>query len=77
MPTHKTLRPIATKIKSFARVETSVRLRSPTPTPSRKPVVSLKLLLLCLKPKFCVVQSTMDGRARRRETGKPMWSEME
>lgn len=76
-PTHKTPRPIVVKIRDLARAGISVRLRNQTPTPSKKPVASLKLLLLCLKPKLCVVQSTMAGRAKRRETRKPMWSGIE
>jgi len=70
IPIHRTLRPIAAKIRSFKGVGISIRLRSSTPTPSRKPVASLRLLLLCLKPKLCVVQSTIDGKAKRKESRK-------
>ena len=77
IPAHTTLRAIVTAIRSFKRFGISVRLRTPTPNPSRRPVVSLKLLLLCLKPKLCVIQSTMDGKAKLRETGRPIWSGIE
>lgn len=50
-------------IRNFARDERSVKLKSRTPMPSRKPVIILNRLVLSLRPTTCVIQSTTAGRA--------------
>jgi len=76
-PVDKTPTPMVIRIRYFARAGIPVRLKTPTPRPSRKPVRSLKLFLLCLRFRLCVVQSMMDGRARTRETERPRWKGIE
>jgi hypothetical protein len=67
---------MADTIRSFVKEDISVRLKSRTPTPSRKPVTTLTGLLLSLRPTFCVVQSTIAGRANMRAVINPVWNGM-
>jgi hypothetical protein len=59
--------------RNFASDERSVKLKSRTPTPSRKPVTILKGLVLSLRPTICVIQSTTAGRANKRARINPVW----
>jgi len=59
-------------IRNFSGDERSVKLKSRTPKPSRKPVTILNWLVLSLRPTICVIQSTTAGRANKRARINPV-----
>jgi hypothetical protein len=65
---------MADTIRNITRDDISVRLKRPTPTPSRTPVPILNWLVLSLRPTFCVNQSTIDGRTKIMDVIRPVWN---
>jgi hypothetical protein len=59
------------KMPVLSNIELPVMLRTQTPTPSKKPVRNRNLLLLCRNPRFCEVQSMIDGNAKNKDIEKP------
>lgn len=64
--------PHPVKIPTLLRSEPSDKLRDTIPIPLRNPVIDLKLLVLCLAPQLCVVQSIIVGKNKRNALRTPM-----
>ena len=62
---------IVIKTPVLISIELLVILRKQTPTPSKKPVTTLIVLLLSRNLRFCEVQSSIDGKVNRKESIKP------